>query len=282
MELEIAKQLCEGRTTCIIVAENSFFGSTLKCPKSGGQFRMSYSCGKSGIKENIFCHVKPSQAKAEIIKNFKDKTDTKRFQRTYECNTIDVKIDVELEYQKVLVDVGSSLIDVNTSVNLTGGSTDCPRKCYNDSKQIYDGNLIQEIQTFGASFQVEFKVLIRKFNGLVFNILSDRNTVVLSVTAKKNKLRVAFEINNRIKFFDIEHLKKNIWYHLEIAQKQSLEMMYQVIDIFSIHKIGPKICNIGNFSTFLKLDWVRSKLPYLTRCTYQIFTMVSEFMHPSQ
>ena len=121
------------------------------------------------------------------------------------------------------------IIDDDSPADLDVDPDRCSRNCEKDPKQIYNGNLIRKIQHFGPSFQVEFKVFIRKFDGLVFNILDGNDEVVLSVTAEKNKLIVAFLEDLNINYYRIEHLKRNIWYHLTLAQKQSGENMYEVV-----------------------------------------------------
>ena len=220
LHLEIIKGMCEGRTNCLMIAENVLFQSSLKCPKSGGQVWMSYSCGNNGIKESTPCQPLKNNARETII-SFEERN---VFQRNYLCNKIQVNFTLKIENQNIVIIDGSS---VDSTIG--GGGSECPKRCKKDSKQIYDGNLIQEIQHFGPSFQIDFKVLIRKFDGLVLNILNGSNKIVLSVTAKKNKLIVAFLEETKIKYYTIENLRRNTWYHLTIAQKQSGENMYEVV-----------------------------------------------------
>ena len=65
--------------------------------------------------------------------------------------------------------------------------------------------------------------------------------VVLSVTAEKNKLIVAYLEDFNIKYYRIKHLKRNIWYHLTLAQKQSGENMYEVVAFILLNLIWLKI-----------------------------------------
>ena len=219
VHLEIIKQMCEGRTNCLMIAENVLFQSSLKCARSGGQVWMSYSCGNNGIKESTPCE--PLQKKSEDLKNGRSKKEN-IFQKNYLCNKISVNFTLHIENPNINIIDGSS-------ANIDGGNSECPKRCGKDSNQIYDGNLIEEIQQFGPSFQVEFKVLMRQLNGLVFNILDGSNKVILSVTAKKSMLIVAFLEKSKMKYYTIKDLKRNTWYQLTIAQKQSGENMYEVV-----------------------------------------------------
>ena len=219
--------MCEGRTNCLMIAENVLFQSSLKCPQSGGQVWMSYSCGNNGFKESTPCQPLQNNDRKNSI-SFEERN---VFQKNYLCNKIHVNFTLKIENPNIIIIDGSS---VDAPIGVGGDSSECPKRCEKDSKQIYDGNLIQEIQHFGPSFQIEFKVLIRKFDGLVLNILDGSNKLVLSVTAKKNMLIVAFLEKSKINYYTIKNLKRNTWYHLTIAQKQSGENMYEVVKYLSI------------------------------------------------
>ena len=221
VHLEIIKQMCEGRTNCLMIAENVLFQSSLKCPRSGGQVWMSYSCGNNGAKESTPCQ--PLQTNNEDSKIGRSKKEN-IFQKNYLCNKISVNFTLHVENPDIDIIDGSSV-----SGNIDGGSSECPKKCGKDSNQIYDGNLIEEFQHFGPSFQVEFEVLMRQFNGLVFNILDSSNKVILSVTAKKSMLTVAYLEKSKMKYYTIKDLIRNTWYKLTMAQKQSGESMYEVV-----------------------------------------------------
>ena len=221
VHLKIIKQMCEGRTNCLMIAENVLFQSSLKCPRSGGHVWMSYSCGNNGFKESTPCQ--PLQKKNDDSKNGRSKREN-IFQKNYLCNKVSVNFTLHIENPNINIIDGSSV-----DANIDEGSSECPKRCGKDSNQIYDGNLIEEIQHFGPSFQVEFKILMRQFNGLVFNILDGSNKAILSVTAKKNMLIIAFLEKSKMKYYTIKDLKRNTWYQLTIAQKQSGENMYEVV-----------------------------------------------------
>lgn len=224
IHLEIIKRMCEGRTNCLMIAENVLFQSSLKCPKSGGQVWLSYSCGNNGIKESTPCQPLQNNVRKTSI-SFEERN---VFQKNYLCNQMHVNFTLKIEHSNIIVVDGSSVDET-----IGGGIKECSKRCEKDSKRIYDGNLIQEIQQFGPSFEIEFKVLIRKFDGLVLNILDGSNKIVLSVTAEKTRLIVAFLEDSKIKHYNIENLRRNTWYHLTIAQKQSGENMYEVVKYHS-------------------------------------------------
>ena len=229
IHLKIIKDICDGRPNCFIVADNVIFQSSLKCHESEAQLWMSYSCGNNGIKEIIACQ--PLQKKSIQDGNI--------FEYQYQCDNKthdDIMLNYTLHLQSPNI-----IIDDDSSADLDVDPNECSRNCERDSKQIFDGNLIQEIQHFGPSFQVEFEFLIRKFDGLVFNILDGNQEVVLSVTAEKNKLIVAYLEDFNIKYYRIKHLKRNIWYHLTLAQKQSGENMYEVVAFILLNLIWLKI-----------------------------------------
>ena len=227
--LEIIKQMCEGKSNCLVIAENVLFLSTLTCPKSGGQVWMSYSCGNNDLKKSTACHPSKndSEVKPNVRKNGISIQEERDFQKLYLCDNIRVNFIFDSEN----INVGSDAsVDVDSKIDLVGGHNDCPNKCEKDSRQIYDGKIIKEIRYFGPSFQIEFKTFIRKFDGLLFNILDESNVVILSVTAEKKKLTVAFLVDFKIKYYYIKDLQRNNWYHLTLAQKQSGESMYEVIE----------------------------------------------------
>ena len=241
IHLKIIKGICEGRPNCFVVADNVMFQSSLKCHGSGGHLWMSYSCGNNGIKETIPCQQlqKKSENTGNSRKKSKSFQNREIYEYQYQCDNkthknMELNYTLHLQSPKIIIGVGSS-------ADLDGNPDGCSRNCDKDSKQIYDGNLIQGIKHFGPSFQIQFKVLIRKFNGLVLNILNEDQEVVLSVTAEKNldlasglsknKLIVAYLQNFNIKYYRVEHLKRNIWYQLTLAQKQSGENMYEVAAI---------------------------------------------------
>ena len=221
--------MCEGRTNCLMIAENVLFQSSLKCPQSGGQIWMSYSCGNNGIKESTPCQPLQNNDRKTSISS----EERNVFQKNYLCNNVNVNFTLKIENPNIVIIDGSSY-----DATIGGDSSECTKRCELDSKQIYDDNLIQEIQHFGPSFQIEFKVLIRKFDGLVLNILDGSNKIVLSVTAEENKLIVAFLKESKINNFTIENLRRNTWYHLTIAQKQSGENMYEVVKKISFYLKG--------------------------------------------